>query len=35
MEKRMAVETENQENGLDKDGEAGEVSFIFSQPPVL
>lgn len=27
-QKRMAVETENQENGLDRDGEAGEVSSI-------
>ena len=25
MQKRMAVEPENQEDGLDKDGEAGEV----------
>ena len=24
----MAVETENQKNGLDRDGEAGEVSSI-------
>lgn len=24
----MAVETENQENGLDRDGEAGEVNSI-------
>ena len=24
----MAVETENQENGLDREGEAGEVSSI-------
>lgn len=27
-QKRMAVETENQENGLDRDGEAGEVNSI-------
>ena len=33
----MAVEPENQEDGLDKDGEAGEVSSILhvSKPPVL
>ena len=35
-QKRMAVEPENIEDSLvDKDGEAGEVSSIFSQPPVL
>ena len=28
----MAVEAENQEDGLDKDGEAGEVSLMLSQP---
>ena len=28
MQKKMAVEPENQEYGLDKDGEAGEVSSI-------
>ena len=33
-QKRMAVE-ENQEDGLDKDGEAGEVSSMLSQPPEL
>ena len=31
----MVVETENQEDGQDKDSEAGEVSLILSQPPVL
>ena len=32
----MAVEPENiTEDRLDKDGEAGEVSSLFSQPPVL
>ena len=31
-QKRMAVEAENQEDGLDKDGEAGEVSLMLSQP---
>ena len=33
-QKRMAVE-ENQEDGLDMDGEAGEVSSMLSQPPEL
>ena len=33
-QKRMAVE-ENQEDALDKDGEAEEVSSMFSQPPEL
>jgi len=33
-QKRMAVE-ENQENGLDKDGEAEEVSSMSSQAPEL
>ena len=32
-QKRMAVEPENQEDGLEKDGEAGEVSLTLSQPP--
>ena len=27
MQKRMAVELEKHEGGLDKDGEAGEVSY--------
>ena len=33
-QKRMAVE-ENQKDGLDIDGEAGEVSLMLSQPPEL
>lgn len=32
MEKRMTVEPENQENELDKDGGAGEISSMLSQP---
>ena len=31
-QKRMTVEPENREDGLDKDGGAGEISSMLSQP---